>query len=102
MSKRLDGAGYPDGCPDSVVPALSRRNLLFTSVDDVSARLAANLPAVRGLLRRARRLHWLNPEPRSHRGTGDSAARAYAALVDMHECRTVHQLNALVGRLLPV
>ncbi|MFI2510459.1 VWA domain-containing protein [Streptomyces sp. NPDC018972] len=61
-----------------------------------------NLAAVRELVRRARRVHWLNPEQRSRRGTGDSAAPAYAGLVEMHECRNARQLSALVGGLLPV
>jgi uncharacterized protein with von Willebrand factor type A (vWA) domain len=61
-----------------------------------------NLPAVRELAGRARRVYWLNPEQRSRWGTGDSAAPEYAGLVEMHECRTARQLSALVGRLLPV
>ncbi|MFE9020957.1 VWA domain-containing protein [Streptomyces sp. NPDC007808] len=61
-----------------------------------------NLPAVRQIAQRARRVYWLNPEQRSRWGTGDSAAPVYAELVEMHECRTVRQLSALVARLLPV
>ncbi|MFJ7074007.1 VWA domain-containing protein [Streptomyces sp. NPDC098781] len=61
-----------------------------------------NLPAVRQITERARRVYWLNPEQRSSWGTGDSAAPAYAELVEMHECRTARQLGALVARLLPV
>ncbi|MFJ2724241.1 VWA domain-containing protein [Streptomyces collinus] len=61
-----------------------------------------NLPAVRELASRARRVYWLNPEPRAQWGTGDSAAPDYAGLVEMHECRTARQLGALVARLLPV
>ncbi|MGM0349262.1 vWA domain-containing protein [Streptomyces sp. Adlamb9] len=61
-----------------------------------------NLPAVREIARRARRVYWLNPEPAGQWGTGDSAAPAYADLVEMHECRTARQLGGLVGRLLPV
>ncbi len=61
-----------------------------------------NLAAVRDLARRARRLYWLNPEPRAQWGTGDSAAPAYAELAEMHECRTARQLGALIARLLPV
>ncbi|MEV7155125.1 VWA domain-containing protein [Streptomyces misionensis] len=61
-----------------------------------------NLPALAGIVRRARRVHWLNPEPAGQWGTGDSAAPAYAELVAMHECRTARQLGELVGRLLPV
>jgi uncharacterized protein with von Willebrand factor type A (vWA) domain len=61
-----------------------------------------NLPAVRQIAQRARRVYWLNPEQRSQWGTGDSAAPGYAELVEMHECRNVQQLSALVGRLLPI
>jgi uncharacterized protein with von Willebrand factor type A (vWA) domain len=61
-----------------------------------------NLAAVREIAGRARRVYWLNPEPRAQWGTGDSAAPAYAGLVEMHECRTARQLGALIARLLPV
>ncbi|WSQ07339.1 VWA domain-containing protein [Streptomyces sp. NBC_01231] len=61
-----------------------------------------NLPALRRIAERARRIHWLNPEAGTQWGSGDSAAPAYAELVEMHECRTARQLSALVGRLLPV
>jgi uncharacterized protein with von Willebrand factor type A (vWA) domain len=61
-----------------------------------------NLPAVRRLTGQARRAYWLNPEARSQWGTGDSAALAYAELMEMHECRNAQQLSALIGRLLPV
>ncbi|WP_460071814.1 vWA domain-containing protein [Streptomyces sp. YKOK-I1] len=61
-----------------------------------------NLAALREISERARRLYWLNPEPRPLWGTGDSAAPEYAGLVAMHECRNAHQLGALVGRLLPI
>ncbi|MEU9355466.1 VWA domain-containing protein [Streptomyces griseoloalbus] len=82
--------------------AVGPRTTVFVLGDARTNMADPNLPAVRELLRRARQVHWLNPEPRSHWGTGDSAAPEYAALVEMHECRTAHQLNALVGRLLPV
>jgi uncharacterized protein with von Willebrand factor type A (vWA) domain len=61
-----------------------------------------NLDAVRAIKARARHVHWLNPERRSLWSTGDSAALEYADVVEMHECRTVHQLSTLVTRLLPV
>lgn len=50
----------------------------------------------------ARHCHWLNPEPRNRWGTGDSDARRYAELVEMHECRTPVQLTAVIEGLLPV
>ncbi|MFD9128651.1 VWA domain-containing protein [Kitasatospora sp. NPDC059571] len=61
-----------------------------------------NLPALARIADRARRVHWLNPEQPALWGTGDSAAHAYAELVDMHPCRNARRLAELVGRLLPV
>jgi uncharacterized protein with von Willebrand factor type A (vWA) domain len=61
-----------------------------------------NLDAVRAIKSRARHVYWLNPERRALWSTGDSAALEYADIVEMHECRTVHQLSTLVTRLLPV
>lgn len=82
--------------------AVGSRTTVFVLGDARTNRADPNLPAVRELSRRARRIHWLNPEQRSRWGTGDSAAPEYAELVDMYECRTVRQLDALVGRLLPM
>lgn len=61
-----------------------------------------NAAALRRLAARARRVHWLNPEPPSQWSTGDSAAHVYAEIVDMHACRNARRLGELVTRLLPV
>lgn len=46
---------------------------------------------------RAKRLYWLNPEPRAHWDAGDSLASAYARHADrMVECRTLRQLAGFV------
>ncbi|MFI8296200.1 VWA domain-containing protein [Streptomyces nigra] len=82
--------------------AVGPRTTVFVLGDARTNMSDPNLPALRGIARRARRVYWLNPEQRSRWGTGDSAAPAYAELVEMHECRTARQLSALVGRLLPV
>jgi uncharacterized protein with von Willebrand factor type A (vWA) domain len=82
--------------------AVGPRTTVFVLGDARTNMSDPNLAAVRDIARRARRVHWLNPEPRSLWGTGDSAAPAYAELVEMHECRTARQLSALAGRLLPV
>jgi uncharacterized protein with von Willebrand factor type A (vWA) domain len=58
--------------------------------------------ALRRIVARARRVHWLNPESPEQWGTGDSAARVYAEIVDMHACRNARRLGELVTRLLPV
>ncbi|MFC8427919.1 VWA domain-containing protein [Streptomyces sp. NPDC057253] len=82
--------------------ALSPRTTVFVLGDARTNMSDPNLPAVRELTERARRVYWLNPEARPQWGTGDSAAHEYAELVEMHECRNVRQLSALVGRLLPI
>ncbi|MFF7735652.1 VWA domain-containing protein [Streptomyces sp. NPDC007984] len=82
--------------------AVGSRTTVFVLGDARTNRSDPNLPAVRQIAERARRVHWLNPEQRSRWGTGDSVAPAYAELVAMHECRNVRQLSALVARLLPV
>ena len=45
---------------------------------------------------RARHAWWLNPEHTRHWDTGDSAARAYAEVVAMVECRNLTQLGEFV------
>ncbi|MBF0660260.1 MULTISPECIES: vWA domain-containing protein [unclassified Rhodococcus (in: high G+C Gram-positive bacteria)] len=61
-----------------------------------------NLDVLEHLVGVARHAHWLNPEPRGQWGSGDSAARAYAEVITMHECRSAQQLAAVVAGLLPV
>jgi uncharacterized protein with von Willebrand factor type A (vWA) domain len=52
------------------------------------------------LQRRARRVWWLNPEPRTAWNTGDSVASSYARYVEeMVEVRNVRQLAAFVERV---
>lgn len=82
--------------------AVGPRTTVFVLGDARTNMSDPNLAAVRHVAGRARRFYWLNPEPRPQWGTGDSAAPAYAELVEMHECRTARQLGALIGRLLPV
>ncbi|MFC4003358.1 VWA domain-containing protein [Prauserella oleivorans] len=60
-----------------------------------------NLTALREIADRARHVYWLNPEPESSWGTGDSAAQQYAREVPMFECRNIRQLSRLVTDLLP-
>ena len=60
------------------------------------------LEALHRIAEKSRRTFWLNPEHPSRWGLGDSVAPEYAAVVDMHACSTVEQLETFVGRLLPV
>ncbi|MFH8384221.1 VWA domain-containing protein [Kitasatospora sp. NPDC018058] len=61
-----------------------------------------NLDALRRIAGRARRVFWLNPEQPALWPTGDSAALAYADVVEMHSCRNARRLGELISRLLPV
>ena len=56
---------------------------------------------VRELRHRARRVYWLNPEPRSYWGSGDSILEQYAQYCDAaYECRNLRQLEAFVEHLM--
>ena len=55
---------------------------------------------VRELRHRARRVFWLNPEPRSYWGSGDSIVEQYVQYCDAaYECRNLRQLEAFVEHL---
>ncbi len=55
---------------------------------------------VREIRKRARHVFWLNPEPRSYWGTGDSIVAEYAAHCDgAYECRNLRQLEHFVEEL---
>ncbi len=82
--------------------AVGPRSTVFVLGDARTNMSDPNLPALRRIAERARQVYWLNPEQRSQWSTGDSAAYAYAQLVEMHECRNARQLGALIARLLPV
>ncbi|MGH9164748.1 MAG: VWA domain-containing protein, partial [Acidimicrobiales bacterium] len=50
--------------------------------------------------RKARRVYWLNPEPRAYWDTGDSVVSQYAAHCHAaFECRTLRQLEAVVAQV---
>ncbi len=52
---------------------------------------------VKEMQRRARHVHWLNPEPRSYWDTGDSIISEYASFCDgVYECRNLRQLERFV------
>ncbi|MDQ4070113.1 MAG: VWA domain-containing protein [Actinomycetota bacterium] len=52
------------------------------------------------LRRRARRVWWLNPEPRSYWDTGDSIVSTYAPHCSgVFECRNLRQLEAFVSQI---
>jgi uncharacterized protein with von Willebrand factor type A (vWA) domain len=61
---------------------------------------AAESWVVKELQRRARHVYWLNPEPRSYWGSGDSIVEQYAQYCDgVYECRNLRQLEGFVETL---
>jgi uncharacterized protein with von Willebrand factor type A (vWA) domain len=55
---------------------------------------------VKELRHRARKVYWLNPEPRSYWGSGDSIVEQYAKFCDgVYECRNLRQLEGFVEHL---
>ena len=61
---------------------------------------AAHVEVLAELRRRARRVWWLNPEPRSYWDTGDSIVSTYGAHCDgVFECRNLKQLERFVEHL---
>ncbi len=60
----------------------------------------ANAAVLGDLRRRARRVYWLNPEPRSYWDTGDSIASLYGVHCDgVFECRNLRQLERFVAEV---
>lgn len=91
-------SSFAENYPDAVT---SRSSLIILGDGRTNYR-NPRLEVLSDLAGRARHAHWLNPESAVHWGTGDSAARDYGELVEMHECRSARQLTAVVSRLLPV
>ena len=55
---------------------------------------------VKEIRQKARRVYWLNPEPRSYWNTGDSIVGDYGTHTDgVYECRNLRQLEAFVEKL---
>ncbi|WP_187689435.1 vWA domain-containing protein [Nocardia wallacei] len=90
--------GFAENFPDAVT---SRTSLLILGDARTNYRDPA-LGTLEELVRVAKHAYWLNPESEKMWGTGDSAAKRYAEVIEMHECRSARQLTTVVSRLLPV
>ena len=61
------------------------------------ARELADAGIIKEIQRKARRVYWLNPEPRGYWDTGDSILAEYATYCDgVYECRNLRQLERFV------
>ncbi len=55
---------------------------------------------IKEMKQKARKVYWLNPEPRSYWNTGDSIVGEYGVHTDgVFECRNLRQLEAFVEKL---
>ncbi len=83
------------------LPRVDRRSAVIFLGDARNNRAAPETEVLRILQRRARRVVWLNPEPRSYWGLGDSEMLRYAPCCHaVHECGTLGQLARAVDKLL--
>ncbi|MER7622867.1 VWA domain-containing protein [Streptomyces sp. NPDC126503] len=82
--------------------AVGPRSVVFVLGDARTNGADPDVAALRLIAARARRVYWLNPERPALWGTGDSAAPAYAEVVEMHACPNARRLAALIARLTPV
>ncbi len=81
-------------------PSLTKKTNLIILGDARGNYHSGESEILQSLRRRAHRVFWLNPEPRSYWGTGDSIIGEYAPHCDgVFECRTLRQLKDFVDRL---
>jgi uncharacterized protein len=78
---------------------LSRTTLMVILGDGRNNRRPARADLLRDLRKLCRAIMWLTPEPEERWGTGDSAIRQYARVVDaLHRCGNLNELERSLGR----
>lgn len=82
--------------------AVGHRSVVLILGDARTNNTDPGVEALHTITERARSTVWLNPESVRQWDSGDSVAGRYAEVVEMHECRNLHQLRHFVTRLLPV
>lgn len=87
---------------DKYAHAVTARSSVLILGDARTNYREPKLPALAHIVSVAKHAYWLNPEPKSQWGSGDSAAKVYSEVISMHECRSAQQLATVVSRLLPV
>lgn len=105
MTRMHRASDYGSALTDFVehhLDAVGHRTAVLVLGDARTNRTDPQFEMLRIIAEQARHVSWLNPEPASGWGSGDSVATGYAQIVDMHECRNVAQLRAFVARVLPV
>jgi uncharacterized protein with von Willebrand factor type A (vWA) domain len=81
-------------------PDVSSTSTVIVAGDGRTNYRPAGTATLRLLHQKARRLYWLNPEPRPEWGTADSSIEEYRRYCDeLVEVRNLHQLSDFVSRL---
>ncbi len=77
---------------------VTARSTIIVLGDARSNYHASNAWVLESLAMRAKRVYWLNPEPRSYWNTGDSVIADYEPFCSgVYECRTLRQLERFVA-----
>lgn len=84
---------------DRYLDSVSHRTSVLILGDARTNNTNPRLDALEEIVTRARSVDWLNPESPRQWNTGDSVARLYGDVVDMHECANAVQLRQFVARL---
>lgn len=85
---------------DAVLPTLGHRSTVLVLGDARGNHAPARATALADIARRAGSVYWLNPEPMSLWGSGDSLAPVYAPhCTAAVSCRTVSDLRRFVEQL---
>jgi hypothetical protein len=85
---------------DAVHGELGHRSTVLVLGDARGNNLPAQTQALAEIARRAGSVYWLNPEPTTMWGTGDSLARVYAPFCTrMINCRSVNDLKRFIEDL---
>ena len=80
--------------------AFTAKTTLLVLGDARNNHLDPGLAGLERIRQRAKRILWLNPEPRTRWDTGDSIMATYAPFCDLvAECRNLAQLSRVVDRL---
>jgi len=86
---------------ERLLPDIDRRTTVLMLGDARNNRAPARADVMELLHRRARRVVWLNPEPRSYWGLGDSEMPRYAPHCSrVFECSTLRHLERVLDQLL--
>ncbi len=94
------GRGLADLCAQ-ILTAIDHRTTVIFLGDARSNHSDPGTRYLRQIQQRARRVLWLNPEPRTFWNTGDSEMRTLASACDRVEpCRSVQHLERIVSELL--